>query len=67
MERRVLPALDAFVPELILVSAGFDAHKADPLAQMELDDADCACASKRLRELALRHFKCILVSRLVGG
>ena len=33
MEMRVLPALDAFAPELILVSAGFDAHKADPLSQ----------------------------------
>ena len=47
METRVLPALDAFAPELILVSAGFDAHKADPLAQMELEDEDFAWAGQR--------------------
>lgn len=67
METRVLPALDTFAPELILVSAGFDAHKADPLAQMELDEADFAWAAKRLRELALRHCKGKLVSTLEGG
>jgi acetoin utilization deacetylase AcuC-like enzyme len=49
MEERVLPALDAFAPELILVSAGFDAHKADPLAQMELETEDFAWAGQRLQ------------------
>lgn len=67
MEERVLPALDAFAPELILVSAGFDAHKADPLAQMELETEDFAWAGRRLRELALRHCKGKLVSTLEGG
>jgi acetoin utilization deacetylase AcuC-like enzyme len=67
MERRVLPALDAFAPELILVSAGFDAHKADPLAQMELETDDFAWAGQRLRALALRHCKGKLVSTLEGG
>lgn len=67
MEARVLPALDAFAPELILVSAGFDAHKADPLAQMELDTEDFAWAAQRLKELALRHCKGKLVSTLEGG
>ena len=43
----MLPALDAFAPELILVSAGFDAHKADPLAQMELETEDFAWAGQR--------------------
>ena len=54
-------------PELILVSAGFDAHKADPLAQMELDEADFAWAAKQMRRLALRHCKGKLVSTLEGG
>jgi len=67
MERQVLPALDAFAPELILVSAGFDAHRDDPLAQLELDDADYAWAARRLREIALRHCKGKLVSTLEGG
>ncbi|HET9229647.1 MAG TPA: histone deacetylase family protein [Vitreimonas sp.] len=67
METRVLPALDAFAPELILVSAGFDAHKADPLAQMELDETDFAWAAQRLREIALQHCQGRLVSTLEGG
>jgi acetoin utilization deacetylase AcuC-like enzyme len=67
MESRVLPALDAFAPELILVSAGFDAHKADPLAQLELETEDFAWAGQRLRLLALRHCKGKLVSTLEGG
>ena len=67
MEARVLPALDAFAPELILVSAGFDAHRADPLAQMELETEDFAWAGQRLRELSLQHCKGKLVSTLEGG
>jgi acetoin utilization deacetylase AcuC-like enzyme len=67
MEDRVLPALDAFAPGLILVSAGFDAHKADPLAGMELETEDFAWAGQRLQELALRHCKGKLVSTLEGG
>lgn len=67
MQSRVLPALDAFAPELILVSAGFDAHRADPLAQMELDDADFAWAAQRLKEIALRRCQGKLVSTLEGG
>jgi acetoin utilization deacetylase AcuC-like enzyme len=67
MEREVLPTLDRFEPELILVSAGFDAHKADPLAQMALEEADYAWAGKRLKELALQHCKGRVVSTLEGG
>ncbi|MGE0739984.1 MAG: histone deacetylase family protein [Hyphomonadaceae bacterium] len=67
MESRVLPALDAFAPELILVSAGFDAHKADPLAQLELETEDFAWAGRELRSLALQHCKGKLVSTLEGG
>jgi acetoin utilization deacetylase AcuC-like enzyme len=67
MEGRVLPALDAFAPELILVSAGFDAHRADPLAQMELDETDFAWSAQRLREIALQRCQGRLVSTLEGG
>lgn len=67
METQILPALDAFAPELILVSAGFDAHKADPLAQMELDENDFAWCAQRLREIALRRCNGKLVSTLEGG
>lgn len=67
MEGAVLPAVDAFAPDLILVSAGFDAHRADPLAQMELEEADFAWAGRSLRELSLRHCKGKLVSTLEGG
>lgn len=67
MEARVLPALDAFAPELILVSAGFDAHEADPLAQMALTEEDFAWAGRRLRAAALQHCQGKLVSTLEGG
>lgn len=67
METSVLPALDAFAPELILVSAGFDAHKADPLAQMELETGDFAWAGQELRAMALKHCQGKLVSTLEGG
>lgn len=67
MEGVVLPALDRFAPELILVSAGFDAHRADPLAQLALEDEDFAWAGERLRAAALRHCQGKLVSTLEGG
>jgi acetoin utilization deacetylase AcuC-like enzyme len=67
MQTRVLPALDAFAPQLLFVSAGFDAHKADPLAQMELETEDFAWAGRELRALALQHCKGKLVSTLEGG
>jgi acetoin utilization deacetylase AcuC-like enzyme len=67
VETKVLPALDAFAPEFILVSAGFDAHKADPLAQLELLEADFAWGAQALREIALQRCKGRLVSTLEGG
>ena len=63
----ILPALDRFAPELLLVSAGFDAHRADPLAQLELDTADFAWITERLIEVADRHCHGRLVSVLEGG
>lgn len=63
----ILPALDAFAPELLIVSAGFDAHKADPLAQLRLETADFGWITERLMEVAARHCQGRLVSVLEGG
>lgn len=67
MTQRVLPALDAFRPELVVVSAGFDAHKSDPLAQLLLDEGDYAWITEQLLDLARRHAKGRLVATLEGG
>jgi acetoin utilization deacetylase AcuC-like enzyme len=64
---RILPALDAFAPDLLLVSAGFDAHRADPLAGLELEEEDFAWVTERLTEMANRHCDGRLVSVLEGG
>jgi acetoin utilization deacetylase AcuC-like enzyme len=66
-ESRILPALDSFAPELLLVSAGFDAHRADPLAGLELEEADFSWVTDRLAEAAKRHACGRLVSVLEGG
>jgi acetoin utilization deacetylase AcuC-like enzyme len=67
MERQVLPAVEAFGPELILVSAGFDAHRADPLAQMQLEEADFAWGASAIAELGRGCCAGKLVSTLEGG
>jgi acetoin utilization deacetylase AcuC-like enzyme len=63
----ILPALDAFAPDLLIVSAGFDGHKADPLAELRLETADFAWITDRLVEIADRHCRGRLVSVLEGG
>lgn len=63
----LLPALDAFAPELVIVSAGFDAHRADPLAQLMLDARDFAWITGELVALAARHARGRVVSLLEGG
>jgi len=64
---RVLPALDDFRPDLIVVSAGFDAHRRDPLAEINLDEGDFDWATGKLMESAARHGAGRLVSLLEGG
>ena len=64
---RILPALDNFAPQLIIVSAGFDAHRRDPLAQLRLETADFAWISRQLLALADKHTGGKLVSSLEGG
>jgi len=64
---RVLPALDNFRPDLILISAGFDAHFRDPLAEINLDESDFDWATGKLMERAERFCNHRLVSVLEGG
>ena len=64
---RLLPALDAFAPQLILVSAGFDAHARDPLAQLRVREADYEWLTLEICRLARRHCGGRVVSMLEGG
>lgn len=66
-QERLLPALDAFVPQLLLISAGFDAHRADPLANLQLETEDFAWLTHELLVLAHRHAGGRIVSLLEGG
>ena len=63
----ILPELDRFAPGLLIVSAGFDAHKADPLAQLRLETADYAWITQELLGIAAVHCNGRLVSCLEGG
>ena len=64
---RILPMLDDFAPELVIVSAGFDAHRADPLAQLEVETEDFVWLTEELLAIADRHAQGRLVSVLEGG
>jgi acetoin utilization deacetylase AcuC-like enzyme len=63
----ILPALDGFRPAFIFISAGFDAHRDDPLAQLRLDENDFAWATERICEAAARLCEGRVVSALEGG
>ncbi len=63
----VLPALRAFQPQLLLISAGFDAHRLDPLADLNLDADDYAWATQQLADVAREFASDRLVSSLEGG
>ena len=65
--KRGLPAVRRFRPDLIVVSAGFDAHHRDPLGQLELEDDDFGWITARLREAADEHCNGRLVTILEGG
>jgi len=64
---RIIPALNGFAPDLLLISAGFDAHRSDPLAQIELNDEDFGWITERLMEVADTHCDGRAVSMLEGG
>lgn len=67
IEARWLPRLEAFAPELVMISAGFDAHQADDMAGLRLVDADYAWVTRRLCEQAERSAQGRIVSSLEGG
>ncbi len=67
MTTRILPALDAFAPDFLVISAGFDAHRRDPLGGLALDESDFAWITRRLMDLAAKHCGGRVVSVLEGG
>jgi acetoin utilization deacetylase AcuC-like enzyme len=67
VDRQILPALDRFQPEMVLISAGFDAHRSDPLAQLLLDEADYTWITEHLLEIARQHAGGRVVATLEGG
>ena len=62
-----LPAIDRFKPQMLFVSAGFDAHRDDQLAMLQLNDPDYVWVSERIKEAAARHAQGRIVSLLEGG
>ncbi|HLT78958.1 MAG TPA: histone deacetylase family protein [Ferrovibrio sp.] len=67
VENILLPRLEAFAPELLLISAGFDAHRADPLAQLQLTDDDYHWVTEQLLAVARKTAQGRVVSALEGG
>ncbi|HSO06151.1 MAG TPA: histone deacetylase family protein [Pelomicrobium sp.] len=67
VSRHWLPALDAFAPEMVFISAGFDAHRDDDMASLMLTEADYAWVTERLKEVAERSAQGRVVSLLEGG
>jgi acetoin utilization deacetylase AcuC-like enzyme len=67
LETHWLPALERFKPQMIFISAGFDAHKEDLLGGMALVEADYAWMTRELKRLASRHSQGRIVSMLEGG
>jgi acetoin utilization deacetylase AcuC-like enzyme len=67
VEARWLPALDEFRPQLVLFSAGFDAHLEDDMAMLRFGDADYAWVTQQVKALAERHAGGRMVSMLEGG
>lgn len=66
-EKKVFPALARFAPDLLMISAGFDAHRSDPLAQLNLDEADYEWVTGRLADIANKSAQGRIVSVLEGG
>jgi acetoin utilization deacetylase AcuC-like enzyme len=67
VEKHWLPRLEAFRPEMIFVSAGFDAHREDDLGQLGLVEADYVWMTQQIKDIARRHGKGRIVSSLEGG
>jgi len=67
VEERWLPALERFAPEMLFISAGFDAHREDDMGQLRLVESDYAWVTQRMVEVAERHAGGRIVSCLEGG
>jgi acetoin utilization deacetylase AcuC-like enzyme len=67
VQRAWIPAPERFAPEVVFVSAGFDAHRDDPLAYLELGDEDYTWVTQKIVEIAGRHARGRVVSTLEGG
>ncbi|CAN5275446.1 histone deacetylase family protein [soil metagenome] len=67
IEQMWLPALECFAPEMIFISAGFDAHRDDDLGQMGLVEADYTWITEQIKAVAERHAQGRIVSCLEGG
>lgn len=67
IEHAWIPRLEAFAPEMIFISAGFDAHRDDDLGQLALVEQDYAWMTQRIKDVARRHAKGRIVSCLEGG
>lgn len=66
-EQVFLPALNAFKPEIIFISAGFDAHIEDPLADLALENTDYGWMTRFIKQIAQQHAKGRIISSLEGG
>jgi acetoin utilization deacetylase AcuC-like enzyme len=66
-ETTIIPALDHFRPQLVMISAGFDAHRDDPLAQMQLTEESFAHFTRMIKHSAATHAQNRIVSVLEGG
>jgi acetoin utilization deacetylase AcuC-like enzyme len=64
---KIFPAVEAFTPQMLFISAGFDGHKEDAMSGLKLSDEDYIWVSERIVELAARHANRRIVSLLEGG
>ena len=67
LDQKILRPIDKFKPEIILISAGFDAHVRDPLANINLESEDFYQITKQIGDLANIHSKGRVISFLEGG
>ncbi|ETF02277.1 deacetylase [Advenella kashmirensis W13003] len=67
VEREWLPALDAFKPELVFISAGFDAHREDDMGQLDLVEKDYVWLTEKVKEIAASYSDGRIISMLEGG
>jgi acetoin utilization deacetylase AcuC-like enzyme len=66
-QKKLIPAMDEFKPELVIISAGFDAHYADPLGELNLKEDDFVSLTKVVVDIANKHAQGRVISVLEGG